>query len=182
LEEKELISRFNHQKVEAQKLLFEQYYRKMYYTALRYLNVREDAEDAIVEAFIRILNNIGKFKYEGEGSLAKWIKTIVINESFRSLSKKKRIVYNEDINDASIETNEDIEGNIDMGFLLSLVESMPRGYRIVFNLYVVENYSHKEISELLSISVSTSKSQLYKARNYLMSQLKKQRAYEMGRY
>jgi RNA polymerase sigma factor (sigma-70 family) len=181
LEEKELILRFLNHKTEAQKLLFEKYYRKMYCVAFRYLSVREDAEDALVEAFVRILNNINSFRYNGEGSLEGWIKTIVINESLRNLSKKKRIVYQEDMNETNIESDEDIEGNIDMKYLLTLVESMPQGYRIVFNLYVVEAYSHKEISELLDISVSTSKSQLYKARHYLILQLKKQKIYEMGR-
>jgi RNA polymerase sigma factor (sigma-70 family) len=181
LEEKDLIARFGHKKVEAQKLLFEKYHHKMFYVAMRYLSVREDAEDVLVEAFIRVLNNIEKFRYEGEGSLARWIKTIVINESLRSISKKKKIVDDLDIIESVIETNEDIEGNIDMKYLLLLVNSLPQGYRIVFNLYVIENYTHKEISDLLNISVSTSKSQLYKARNSLILQLKKQKLYEMGR-
>jgi RNA polymerase sigma-70 factor, ECF subfamily len=181
LEEKDLISKCIHRNARAHKLLFEKYHRKMYYVALRYLSNKEDAEDALTEAFIRILNKIGSFRYQGEGSLTKWIKTIVINESLRALTKKKRLVYQEDLKEVNIETDDDIEGNIDMEYLLSLVQSMPDGYKIVFNLYVVENYTHNEISELLGITVSTSKSQLYKARNYLMLQLKKQKIYEAER-
>jgi len=149
--------------------------------ACRYLSCKEDAEDALTEAFIRIFKNIGSFQYNGEGSLIKWMKTIVIHESLRIVERKKRIVYREEWGEEDILLTDDIEENIDMEYIISLVQSMPDGYRIVFSLYVIEGYCHKEIAALLGISVSTSKSQLFKARNYLMVQIHKLRMYEMGR-
>ena len=181
MEEKELIEKCLQRSALGHKRLFEKYSRKMYYVALRYLSNKEDAEDALTEAFIRIFKKLDAFQYQGEGSLTNWIKTIVIHESLRILKKKKKIIYMDDISHIELETDECMDGPLNMEYILSLIQMMPDGYRIVFNMYVIENYCHKEISEMLGISVSTSKSQLFKARHLLMSQLKKQNIYETGR-
>jgi RNA polymerase sigma factor (sigma-70 family) len=181
LEEKELIDKCLQGSVLGHKRLFEKYSRKMYYVALRYLSNKEDAEDAITEAFIKIFRNLKSFEYRGEGGLTNWIKTIVVRESLRILKKRKTIIYLNDINLNEEESDEFIKGYLNMEYILSLIQMMPDGYRIVFNMYVIENYCHKEIADLLGITVSTSKSQLFKARQLLMSQLKKQNIYETGR-
>jgi RNA polymerase sigma-70 factor (ECF subfamily) len=165
----------------AQRQLFDAYFGKMFYVAMRYLSDKNDAEDVLAEAFSRIFAKLSNFCYDGEGSLGRWIKTIVINESLRALSKKQRLVYLDDLTVLKPEADEQFDDRIDMEYLMSAIQSLPDGYRVVFNLFVLENYTHPEISEMLNISVSTSKTQLYKARQHLIKQFNKQREYEMGR-
>jgi RNA polymerase sigma-70 factor (ECF subfamily) len=165
----------------AQRQLFDAYFGKMFYVAMRYLSDKTDAEDVLAEAFKRIFAKLNNFRYDGEGSLGRWIKTIVINESLRALSQKKRLVYIEDLAVLKPEVDKQFDESLDMEYLMSEIQLLPDGYRVVFNLYVMENYTHPEIAEMLKISVSTSKTQLYKARQHLIKQLNKQREYELGR-
>lgn len=181
MEEAQLIAKCIANERNAQRMLFDLWYTRLFHAALRYLNNREDAEDAVSAAFARVFRNIHSFRNEGNGSLGKWMFKIVVNESLRILSFKKPLVFQESFTGSELEATEDIAGNIDFEFLLSMVNQMPDGYRIVFNLYVIENFNHNEIAEMLGISVSTSKSQLFKARQSLISQLKKLQTYEMGR-
>ncbi len=170
MKEEQLIKLYRTKK--GQKLLFDTYYHLMYSVALRYVRVKEDAQDVISEAFVRIFRGIENFEPRGNGSLVKWVKTIVINESLRFLNKNRKLIFSDDMNEADAEFTEDIEGNIDLEYLMKVVNNLPDGYRIVFLMYVVEGFSHKEIAEKLRISISTSKSQLFKARNLLVKKLK----------
>ncbi|MFB6342087.1 RNA polymerase sigma factor [Saccharicrinis sp. FJH62] len=155
-----------------QQILFEQYYTSMYAVAVRYVKLREDAEDLLSEAFIRVIRYSDTFEFCEEGSLNKWIKTIVINEALRMLEKKKKIRICEEMYETDLEITADVEGSIDMDFFLGVVNTLPDGYRVVFLMYVVEEYTHKEIAEKLNISISTSKSQLFKARSFIVKKLK----------
>ncbi len=156
-----------------QRIVFDRYYPAMHLVAFRYLKVVEDVEDALSEAFVRVFRYANKFEFKGEGSLKKWIKTIVINESLRLLDKRQKLLFSDEMVEHDTIMTDDLEGNIDMEYFLRVVDDLPNGYRIVFLMFVVEEYTHKEIADKLNISVSTSKSQLFKARSLLMKKLTK---------
>ena len=160
------------------KVLFEFYYPKMYMVAMRYLGCASDAEDALSESFIRVFRYLKKFNYKGDGSLEKWIVTITVRESIRLLKKRKKLQFLDD------ETQNqpyclDIDDQINVKQLLDNIEQLPLGYKSVLSMYCVEGYSHKEIAEIRGISVATSKSQLHKARHYLLSRMTKVQYYEL---
>lgn len=165
-----------------QRILFDRYYAPMFVVAIRYLKTKEDAEDALSEAFVRVFKNHHNYNYQGEGSLKKWIKTIVINESLRLLNKKQKVLFKDELEESNMEITQEVDGNIDMDYFLSVVNTLPDGYRIVFLMYVVEEYTHKEIAEKLNISISTSKSQLFKARGLIVKKLSKIEQHETIRF
>jgi RNA polymerase sigma-70 factor, ECF subfamily len=173
LEEKQIIEGCIRKNKNAQRHLFDHYYRRTYHVAMRYLANHHDTEDILIISFSKIFNKLDQFEYRGEGSLLKWIKTIVINESLRFLGQKKQLKYEEDseILQLNIPVVSEIE-IIDTEEVYQILENMPAGYRTVFNLFALEGFSHKEIAEMLKISESTSKSQLNKARNYIIQKLK----------
>jgi RNA polymerase sigma-70 factor (ECF subfamily) len=146
---------------------------------MSYLANHHDAEDVLVDSFTKVFRNLSKFQYRGDDSLTKWISTIVINESIRLLNRRKPIKFEEDMATVhSIEVSDDIISNMEAKELYAMIEKLPAGYRTIFNLYVIEGYSHKEIAEMLRISQNTSKSQLSKARKYLINKIKEEVSYE----
>jgi len=146
----------------------------MYNLSMRILSDHHDVEDVLVVSFTRVFSNIRRFEYRGESSLEKWIKTIVINEAIRFCKANNKIRYDEELPeyypDAPYNTDLSV---IDAEHVYSIIEAMPAGYRMVFNLFAIEGYSHKEISELLGITENTSKSQLRKARMHIIERLEK---------
>jgi RNA polymerase sigma factor (sigma-70 family) len=179
LEELELISGCIQNDPQAQKLLFDRYYRKTFHVAMRYLSNHHDTEDVLSVAYTKILKSIGHFDYRGEGSLQKWVYTIVINESLRFLKNKKALFFQEEEEVLSLGIVYDQELDIlDLEEVMAILEQMPKGYKTVFNLFAIEGYSHKEIAEMLQIRENTSRSQLNKARNFLILKLKKKISYE----
>ncbi|MGB5429591.1 RNA polymerase sigma factor [Eudoraea sp.] len=158
----------------AQGVLFNLHYQQMYNLSMRILSNHHDVEDTLIISFTKVFNSIQKFEYRGDNSLKKWIKTIVINESIRYLKTKNKIRYNESL--LEYETNTDYAADIidiDIEQAFFIIEALPAGYRMVFNLFAIEGYSHKEIAELLNISESTSKSQLRKARMNIIERINK---------
>ena len=178
LNEEKLIQKCINNDRHAQESLYNQFYKDLYLIAMRYLSDHHDAEDAIILSFTKIFKNLRKFKYEGQGSLGRWIRTILINESIRLLQKRKQLDFNESLLQISLPNN-DANGlqQMQASDILRMIEQLPTGYRTVFNLYVIEGYSHKEIADLLQVSENTSKTQLKKARTSLMNQLNKEKAY-----
>ncbi|NJO70457.1 MAG: sigma-70 family RNA polymerase sigma factor [Bacteroidetes bacterium] len=158
----------------AQGVLFNAWYRPMYRLSMRILANHHDTEDALVLAFTRIFDNIARFEYRGEYSLNKWIRTIVIREAIRLVTSRNQLQYSEDMTafDSPAPEEEEME-NMDAEQIRTIIETMPAGYRLVFNLFALEGYSHKEIGGLLNISENTSKSQLRKARIYIIEKMKK---------
>jgi len=141
---------------------------------MRYLANYHDTEDVLSVSYTRIFKNISHFENRGEGSFQKWINTIVINEAIRFLKSKKALLFQEDEDLLTMNVSfPDSSDLLDAEEVSQVLESMPKGYRTVFNLFAIEGYSHKEIAEMLQINENTSKSQLSKARNYIILKLKK---------
>lgn len=158
----------------AENALFDGYYKHMYNLSKRILVNHNDVEDVLIISFTKVFGNIKKFEYRGDQSLTKWIKTIVINESIRFVNKRNKIKYDDNIPELTTITEFDSNlSDVDVEQIYAIIESMPTGYRIVFNLFAIEGYSHKEISELLQISENTSKSQLRKARLNIIEKMNK---------
>jgi len=178
LNEEELIRRCSDNDRHAQEFLFNQFYKELYLIAMRYLSDHHDAEDAIIKSMTRTFKSLKNFSYKGQGSLGRWIRTIVINESIRMLKKKSLIQFNDDLVHLDIQ-NTDANGleQLQASDIIRMIERLPTGYRTVFNLFVVEGYSHNEIAEMLGVSESTSKTQLKKARSYLMNKMNNEKAY-----
>ncbi len=151
----------------------------MFNISKRILVNNHDVEDVLIVSFTKVFDNIHRFEYRGEDSLDKWIKTIVINESIRLLNKGNQVIYNESMAEYEkyMDENQIEFDTVDTEQIYSIIENMPAGYRLVFNLFAVEGYTHKEISELLNISENTSKSQLRKARLYIIEKLDKTQNY-----
>jgi RNA polymerase sigma-70 factor (ECF subfamily) len=157
----------------AQKLLFQVYSRKLMGICKRYTQNREDAEDVFQEAFVRVFKALTTV--QKVGSLEVWIKKIVIHTAINYFHKHKKH-YGHHHQDFLLEpTNGDdlILSKLSNEELLEVVQSLPDGYRMVFNLFVIEGYAHKEIAQLLGISESTSKTQLLKAKKMLKKKFKK---------
>jgi len=178
LNEKELIKRCIEHDRHAQEFLFNQHYKNLYVIAMRYLSDHHDAEDAIIQSFVRIFKSLNSFTHTGQGSLGKWIRTILINESIRLLKKRNLIQFNEDVRYLEMQhTDPNGLQQMQASDIIRMIEQLPTGYRTVFNLFVIEGYSHKEIAGMLNISENTSKTQLKKARHQLMNKINEERAY-----
>jgi RNA polymerase sigma factor (sigma-70 family) len=159
----ELIEGCRRQDRQAQKHLYDQYASKFYALCCRYIKDKMEAEDVLITAFTKILNRIDQ--YTGEGNFEGWMRKVVVNDALSYLRKHKNMYLETDISAADYEPDYDkLENQLEAEDLLKMIESLPTGYRIVFNLYAIEGYSHKEIGEQLGISENTSKSQLSRAR------------------
>lgn len=137
---------------------------------IRYTGSREEAEDVFQESFIKIFKNIKNVR-EPE-YLERWLKHVTINTAINHFRKRNKMSH-ENIHEIDLESDayENMLGEIDQEQLLTIVQNMPEGYKIVFQLYVIEGFSHKEIAGLMKISENTSKSQLSRAKSYLKRQL-----------
>jgi len=150
----------------AQKRLYEMYSSKMYGLCYRYVKDSMEAEDVLITAFTKIFEKIDQFK--SEGSFEGWIRRIVVNEALTHLRRNRPLYLETDLEQADREPDYDkLSDHLEAEDLLKMIEGLPTGYRIVFNLYAIDGYSHKEIAEQLGISENTSKSQLSRARTYL---------------
>jgi RNA polymerase sigma factor (sigma-70 family) len=156
-----------------QKMLYDKYSGRMLGICMRYFSSLDQAEDALQEGFIRVFSNLASFR--GEGSLEGWIKRTIVNTALNHFRNNKKHLFHLDVDEIG-ESMVDLSVKPDQHNaedLLRLLHSLPAGYKIVFNLYEVEGYSHKEIADKLGISVNTSKSQLSKARRLLQKKLEK---------
>lgn len=159
----------------AQKLLYQAYVPTMMAVCMRYAHHRDEAEDLLQEGFLKVFQNIHSFR--SQGSLEGWIKRIIINHALNHLKKARRTPFFEDIDEIHerqiIPADEPVAvySPLPHETLLSLIQSLPPGYRVVFNLYAFEEYSHKEIAHELNISENTSKTQLLKARRMLRQRI-----------
>lgn len=159
----------------AQNMLYKKYAPLMLGICLRYAKSRDEAEDMVQEGFIKIFTKISG--YRGDGSFEGWMKRIMVNTAITYYKKNQKHQFHTDIDEvdetiSNDEHEEEIEEvDVPRQQLMELIHSLPEGYRMVFNLYVFEQYSHKDIADTLEISVNTSKSQLSKARRMLISKI-----------
>ncbi|MCU0358323.1 MAG: RNA polymerase sigma factor [Cyclobacteriaceae bacterium] len=168
--EQELISGCLKRNRSAQQKLYERFSSKMYALCYRYVRDSMEAEDILVTAFTKIFERIDQFK--GEGSFEGWIRRVVVNEALSYLRRNRSMYLETDLEAANREPDYDSIGNhLEAEDLMRMIQELPTGYRIVFNMYAIDGYSHKEIAEELGISENTSKSQLSRARAHLQKQL-----------
>lgn len=153
-------------------------YRKhvRYLSALcsRYITEDEDIKDVLQESFIKIFTSLDSFKYRGEGSLKTWIAKITLNETLKFVRNNSRLPIDSiDDKDTNIADGDSMETeDIPTDVLHQFIRELPDGYRTVFNLYVIDDKSHKEIAQLLGIKENTSASQLHKAKSMLAQKIK----------
>jgi len=167
LAESELIQRCLNNEVLAQNELYRRFAGKMMGVCLRYAKNRDDAKDNLQDGFVRVYINLKSFK--GDGSFEGWIKRIMINTAIKHYHKNLKFSNNIDIEAAyDVGFDNNVLGKMAVSELMQLVQTLPDGYRTIFNLYIIEGYQHNEIAEMLGISEGTSKSQLARARNFLI--------------
>ena len=154
------------------KRLYEMFSSKMYAVCLRYASNRDDARDLLQEGFIKVFQNLQR--YRGEGSFEGWIRRIVVNTCLEYIRRTVKDQYRTDLADAEdIHFDAHIYEGLQVEVIMEAIQALAPGYRTVFNLYVIEGYSHKEIAAMLNINENTSKSQLARARGVLQQQLLK---------
>lgn len=151
---------------EMQRLLYQSFSPKMYGVCLRYCENPEDANDVLQEGFIKVYKSLNKFR--GEGSFEGWIRRIFVNTAIEHYRKKVKLYNVTEVQENTIEDTElDILSSLAVKDILNIVNELSPGYKQVFNMHVIEGYSHKEIAELLGITEGTSKSQLARAKGVL---------------
>jgi RNA polymerase sigma-70 factor (ECF subfamily) len=154
----------------AQRQFYEQYSRKMMGLCLRYtINIAE-AEDFLQDGFIKVFESLHSFKFMG--SLEGWVRRIILNTVLDKLRRNIHFKNNESLDDHyELASDENPYQHLGAKELIQLIQSLPTGYRTVFNLYAVEGYTHKEIATLLNINESTSKSQYGRAKEQIQKRL-----------
>jgi len=157
----------------AQRALFDKFAPKMLAVIVRYVRNTDEAEDVLQDGFVKIFQKIGEFKMEG--SLEGWIRRIMVNTALDVLRKNKKLLGDIQIEDVSYKVSFEDHGFDEMNVaqLLKMIDNLPDGYRVVFNMFAIEGYSHKEIADTLGVTENTSKSQYSRARAFLRNLLEK---------
>ena len=176
-EEKELIELAVENNRHAQHQIYSKYAPKMLSVCRQYIKDVHQAEDIMITAFMKVFTNLKNFKHEG--SFEGWVRRIMINESISFIRVQKKVKFLEDENFVEEKTN-NIESQFSVEDIQFLIDNLPDGYKMVFNLYCIEGYKHQEIAHMLGISEGTSKSQLSHARKTLQDNVLKLKNYENG--
>ncbi len=159
---------------QAQEALYNQYKKTLFVLSLKYCANQAEAEDNVHNSFIEIFTNIKKF--DNKGSFEGWMKRITINKAIDSYKKKYQLVPIKE--DFAQDTNiDEDEVAFTLDYILALVQELPHQYRLVFNLYELDDYSHQEIAQMLSISENTSKSNLHRAKVILKEKIKSKNSF-----
>ncbi len=158
----------------ARKQLYEKYADLLMTICIRYCSDRDLARDVLHDGFLKIFRSFDKFHYRGEGSLRAWLTRIMINEALEALRKRSSLneqPIDELADDIEIEEEKEDFERILQPVLMRFIRELPDGYRTVFNLYVFEEKSHKEIAEILGITEHSSSSQFFRAKKWLMNKI-----------
>lgn len=154
--------------IKAQEQLFRLFSSKLFAVCLKYSRSYEEAQDNLQDGFLLIFEKIGQFSFLG--SFEGWAKRVMINNALQYYRKEKFLeLVSEDIAEEQ-EIDMD-DSSISLDYLLSIIQQLPDRYRLVFNLYVIDNYSHKEVAAMLNINIGTSKSNLSRARTILKDKI-----------
>ena len=164
----------------AQKALYEQFARKMMSICMRYAHNRDQAQDIMQDGFVKVFQKMDH--YRGDGPLGGWIARTMVNTALDHIRRNKPYDHSLDLTEAEHlhQEDEQVLSAMSTDELMALIQSLPTGYRTVFNLFAIEGYAHKEIAEMLGVSENTSKSQFMKARAYLRKLLPKEVAAQYG--
>lgn len=155
-----------------QEMLYNRFAPKLMAIALRYARNQADAEDILHDSFVKVLTNLDN--YNEDGSLDGWVKRITVNTAINAYYKKKKMedsIEVEDVREMTTAVNINYNDFLSEKILLQLINELPDGYRTVFNMFEIDGYSHKEISEMTGSSYSTVRSQLFKAKRALKKRL-----------
>ena len=157
---------------EAQRQLYINYRMMWFMICLRYGRNKEEAEDMLQEGLIQVFNNLKQYDTK-KAAFSTWSSKVMVNAALQNLRKWKKLDLDEEYENHahSLTVQENVYDTLGAKELTSIVQTLPDGYRVVFNLYVIEGYKHREIAEMLGISENTSKSQLRKAKNMLREKL-----------
>ena len=176
-DEKDLIKLAAENNRHAQQKVYSKYAPKMLSICRQYIKDLHQAEDIMITAFMKVFTNLKNFEHKG--SFEGWIRRIMVNECISYLRVQKKVGFLED--EFYLEdTFNNIESHFSVEDIQSLIDSLPDGYKMVFNLYAIEGFKHQEIAKMLGISEGTSKSQLSHARKMLQEQINKQKNYVNG--
>ena len=168
--EAQLIKKAVQNNRDAQRILFEMHSPKMLSVCRYYIKDVQHSEEVMLNGFFKVFKHLGSFK--SEGSFEGWMRRIMVREAISFLRQKKSVEFvSEDVEiyDQKIHT---IDSEMNMAELQQLIDNLPEGYKMVFVMYAIEGYKHHEIADMLSISIGTSKSQLFKARKLLQQNIK----------
>ncbi len=176
-EEKELIDLAVENNRHAQHQIYSKFSPKMLSVCRQYIKDLQQAEDVMITAFMKVFTNLKHFEHKG--SFEGWIRRIMINECISYIRVQKKVKFIEDENYYE-ESFNNIESKFSVDDIQFLIDGLPDGYRMVFNLYAIEGYKHQEIAELLGINEGTSKSQLSHARKMLQTNITKLKNYNNG--
>jgi RNA polymerase sigma factor (sigma-70 family) len=159
----------------SQRQLYEKYSRKMMGVCLRYTNNRDEAQDVLQDGFVKVFEKISSF--QSQGSFEGWLRRIFVNTSLDNIRKNKENNLLADIDQVgyALDSGQSVEGDLNAEELMKILNSIPAGYKVVFNMFVIEGYSHKEIADELGVSESTSKTQFLRAKAYIMKVMQKQK-------
>ena len=157
----------------AQKTLFDSFSPKFFALCLRYMKSSDDAEDVLQEGMVKIFTKLPE--YSGKGSFEGWMRRIVVNTCLDQIRKNQKLKFDVSIDkeEYKLSMNAHILENMSANELIEEIKKMPPGYRVVFNMFAIEGYSHQEIAEKLGVKESTSKSQYLRARAYLKERINK---------
>ena len=168
--EKELIDRCAAGERAAQQVLYDRYCRRLMAVCMRYAKNEGEAEDILQEGFLKIYDHIKTFR--SESSLGTWMTRIVINTALNSQRQKLYMLPMVDVEQAGLREDEEISlSDFHLNELIAMIQSLPSGCRVVFNLFAVEGYAHREIAEMLGISEGTSKAQYSRAKKLLRAKI-----------
>jgi len=173
MELQQLLKECKQGSITAQKCLYDQLVNPMFLLCRRYMKTNEDAEEMMLNGFLKCFQSLPGFDYSNDAMAVSWIKRIMINECLMQLRKKSSFLLTVETNIEEADNSESVLEKLEAAEIFRLITSLPVGYRTVFNLYVVEGFNHREIAGLLGISEGTSKSQLSKARNMLKLMIEK---------
>ena len=176
-EENEIIQLAIENNRQAQQLIYNKFSPKMLSVCRQYIKDIQIAEDLMITAFMKVFTNLKKF--ENKGSFEGWIRRIIINECISFIRVDKKVAFLEDSYYKENGFNS-IESNFSVEDIQFLIDNLPDGYKMIFNLYAIEGYKHHEIATMLGINEGTSKSQLSHARKMLQEQITKLKNYSNG--
>jgi RNA polymerase sigma-70 factor (ECF subfamily) len=176
-EENEIIQLAVENNRQAQRRIYTQFSPKMLSVCRQYIKDIHQAEDIMITAFMKVFANLNGF--ESKGSFEGWIRRIMINECISFIRVQKKVNFIEDENYPE-ESFNNIESQLSIEDIQFLIDNLPDGYKMVFNLFAIEGYKHREIATMLGINEGTSKSQLSQARKMLQGQINKLKNYEYG--